>query len=157
LTEEQFKYIYSQYGHAIREYIYYRSGDTSISDDITQETFIKVWEKQFIYDAKKTKSLLYKIANGLFIDHIRKNKIVSEYIQQLKFNLKNDVDASEENEILLQKCEKALANLSEKERVVFLMNRKDELKYREIAERLNISVKAVEKRMSQALKKLKVK
>jgi len=37
------------------------------------------------------------------------------------------------------------------------MNRKDELKYREIAERLNISVKAVEKRMSKALKKLKVK
>jgi len=157
LTEEQFKYIYSQYGRAIRDYIYYRSGDTNISDDITQETFIKVWEKQFVYDEKKTKSLLYKIANGLFIDHIRKIKIGSEYIQELKLKLKDNVESSEENEILRQKCEKALANLSEKERLVFLMNRKDELKYREIAERLNLSVKAVEKRMSKALKKLKVK
>ena len=157
MTEEQFKNIYNQYGRAIRNFIYYRSGDTEISDDITQETFIKVWEKQFVYDVKKTKSLLYKIASGLFIDHIRKNKIGTEYIQELKFNLKNDVESSEENELLLQKCEKALANLSEKERVVFLLSRKDELKYREIAERLNISVKAVEKRMSQALKKLRVK
>ena len=157
MTEEQFKNIYNQYGRAIRNFIYYRSGDTEISDDITQETFIKVWEKQFVYDAKKTKSLLYKIASGLFIDHIRKNKIGTEYIQELKLNLKNDVESSEENELLLQKCEKALANLSEKERVVFLFSRKDELKYREIAERLNISVKAVEKRMSQALKKLRVK
>lgn len=157
MTEEQFKHIYSQYGRAIREYIYYRSGDTNISDDITQETFIKVWEKEFVYDEQKTKSLLYKIANGLFIDHIRKNKIGNEYIQELKLKLKNDVGSNEENEILRQKCEKALSNLSEKERVVFLMNRKDELKYREIAARLNISVKAVEKRMSQALKKLKVK
>ncbi len=157
MTEEQFKNIYNQYGRAIRNFIYYRSGDTEISDDITQETFIKVWEKQFVYDEKKTKSLLYKIANGLFIDHIRKNKIGSEYIQELRFHLKNNVESSEENELLLQKCEKALANLSEKERVVFLFSRKDELKYREIAERLNISVKAVEKRMSQALKKLRVK
>ena len=93
----------------------------------------------------------------MFIDHIRKIKIGSEYIQELKLKLKDNVESSEENEILRQKCEKALANLSEKERLVFLMNRKDELKYREIAERLNLSVKAVEKRMSKALKKLKVK
>jgi len=78
LTEEQFKYIYSQYGHAIREYIYYRSGDINISDDITQDTFIKVWEKKIVYDEKKTKSLLYKISNGLFIDHIRKIKVGNE-------------------------------------------------------------------------------
>lgn len=157
MTKEQLKHIYDQYGIAIRNYVYYRSGDATISDDITQETFIKVWEKQFIYDIKKTKSLLYKIANGLFIDHVRKNKIETEYVEELKFKIKTEVQQSDDNEILLLKCQKALTSLSAKERIVFLMSRKDELKYREIAERLSISVKAVEKRMSLALKKLRAK
>ncbi|UCH13169.1 MAG: RNA polymerase sigma-70 factor, partial [Bacteroidales bacterium] len=50
---------------------------------------------------------------------------------------------------------KALSELSEKQRTVFLMARMEGLKYREIAERLNISIKAVEKRMSITLAYLK--
>ena len=50
---------------------------------------------------------------------------------------------------------KALAALGEKQRTVFLMARMEGLKYHEIAERLNLSVKAVEKRMSIALGYLK--
>jgi RNA polymerase sigma-70 factor (ECF subfamily) len=52
---------------------------------------------------------------------------------------------------LKEKYEVALANLGEKQRVVFLMSRLEGLKYTEIAERLGISVKAVEKRMNGAL------
>ena len=50
-----------------------------------------------------------------------------------------------------------LESIPEHERVVFLMNRIEQLKYKEIAERLNISVKAVEKRMSKALVVIKEK
>ena len=50
-----------------------------------------------------------------------------------------------------EKYAKALADLGEKQRTVFLMARMEGLKYHEIAERLNLSVKAVEKRMSIAL------
>ena len=51
--------------------------------------------------------------------------------------------------------EKALAKLPEKQRTVFLMSRMEEMTYKEIAERLEVSVKAVEKRMSIALSVLK--
>lgn len=156
MTKEDFRHIYNQYGKAIRNYIYYRSGDTAIADDITQETFVRIWEKKFKYNPTKTKSLLYKISNQLFLDHIRKNKIETEYIELFKLKLKEDIEQTEENDILRKKCEKAMSLLSEKERTVFLLSRKDELKYSEIAECLNISIKAVEKRMSQALKKLKL-
>ena len=53
--------------------------------------------------------------------------------------------------------EMALAGMSEKKRVVFLMNRMEGLTYKEIAERLDLSVKAIEKRMSQALDELREK
>ncbi|MBI9073510.1 MAG: RNA polymerase sigma factor [Melioribacteraceae bacterium] len=156
MTKEQLKKIYNLYGRSIRNYIYYRSGNIDISDDITQETFIKVWEKQFEYDEQKNKSLLYKIANNLFIDYVRKNKIKTEYLDELKFKFKNDIEASEENDVLMKKCEKALADLTEKEKIVFLMSRKDQLKYKDIADRLGVSIKTVERRMSQALKKMRV-
>ncbi|MEO0626668.1 MAG: sigma-70 family RNA polymerase sigma factor, partial [Bacteroidota bacterium] len=54
-----------------------------------------------------------------------------------------------------QQLQSAIAALPEKNRIVFLMNRIDKLTYREIAERLEISQKAVEKRMSKALVELR--
>ena len=92
----------------------------------------------------------------LFLDLVRRDKLKSKYQEQLKFELKEDVMFDDTAEILKEKCEKALRNLSEKERIVFLMNKKDGLKYKEIAKSLKISIKAIEKRMSQALKKIKV-
>jgi RNA polymerase sigma-70 factor (ECF subfamily) len=53
------------------------------------------------------------------------------------------------------RLEQAIGNLSEKQRQVFLMSRIEKMKYSEIAEVLEISVKAVEKRMHLALLSLK--
>ena len=155
MTREEFKLIYIQYFDAIRNYIYYRSGDVDIAVDIAQETFLKIWKKQYRFDAKKTKSLLYKIAKGLFIDNIRKQKVQTKYLKELKFNFKDeDSENCPEYMELKNNYEKSLTRLPEKQRVVFLMSRKDDLKYKEIAERLNLSVKAIEKRMSLALANL---
>jgi len=155
LTKDHFKLIYEDHAEAIRSYIYYRSGDMNLSDDITQETFIKVWNKRHSIGFKTIKPLLYKISADLFIDHIRKQKHRESFSDEIRFRLKSYLEDSSENELWKEKCEKALLNLSEKERITFLMHKKDELPYKEIALRLNISIKAVEKRMSQALKKLK--
>ncbi len=156
LTKEEFKLLYIKYFDSIRNYIYYRSGDTEIAVDIAQETFMKIWQKQYKYHEKKSKSLLYKIAKGLFVDFFRRQKIKTEYLQELKFNLKNkDSENYVEYLCLKNNYEKSLARLPEKQRIVFLMSRKDELRYDEIAERLNISKKAIEKRMSLAIATLK--
>ena len=70
-----------------------------------------------------------------------------------------NLDFSPEDELrykqLFENYTKALSNLSEKQRTVFLMARMEGLKYHEIAERLDLSVKAVEKRMSVTLAYLK--
>ena len=54
-----------------------------------------------------------------------------------------------------QRLKESLAELDEKHRTVFLMNRIDDLTYSQIAENLGISVKAIEKRMSKAMAFLK--
>ncbi len=155
MTKEEFRHIYQSHVGAIRNYIYYRASDIALADDITQECFIKFWEKQLPYKPSESKALLYKMASNLFVDHIRKHKIETDYIQEFVFSYKSGESNNSDEDAMKQKCEKALGKLSEKERIVFLMSRKDEMTYAEIAEALNISKKAVEKRMHQALQKLK--
>ena len=72
--------------------------------------------------------------------------------KELKFQYTEGVENTDlEYSELKKKYEKTLMKLPIKQREVFLMSRVEELKYSEIAERLRISVKAVEKRMKKAL------
>lgn len=157
MNKKEFRDIYDKYGRTIRSYLYYRSGNEEIANDLTQDTFVKLWEGNYKYHPEKTKALLYKMAGGLFLDYLRKNKSEADNIEHFKFKLKESSHHDENAEQYRKKCELALKSLTEKERTVFLMNKMEGLIYKEIAACLEISVKAVEKRMSKALKKLEGK
>ena len=160
MTKEAFKDIFNDHFDTVRNYIFYRSGDTELATDIAQETFLKIWEKRFDLDSGKIKGLLFKIAGGLFINQYRKQKSIIKFNKSI--DTRNDERSHEdspENEFefkeLKLKYEKTLSNLTEKQRIVFMMSRYDGMKYREIAENLSISIKTVEKRMSNTLTILK--
>jgi len=125
-----------------------------LSTDIAQDTFLKLWKKQLNYDEKKIKSLLYKIARNQFIDHKRRQKKEAEYLSEMKFQFSPGFQDNGLVE-LKENYERALLTLTEKQRVVFLMSRNENLKYSEIAGRLKISIKSVEKRMSKAILNIK--
>lgn len=156
MTKEAFKTLFDQNFDAVRNYLYYRSGDAELSTDLAQETFLKIWEKQLGAGHSNIKGLLFKIAGDLFVSHFRREKTFST----IRFNLKStDEGISPEEQMMFEEMktryEIALAGLPEKQRTVFLMSRLDQLKYHEIAERLGLSVKAIEKRMNLALSHLK--
>ena len=156
MTKEQFKTLFDLYFDDIRRYLYYRCGDTNISTDLAQDTFMKVWEKQMDLQPERDTGLLYKIAGDLFVSHMRREKLRREAPKEIRFEQR---ESSPEDELqygeLKEKYEKVLMKLSENQRVVFLMSRTEELSYQEIATRLSLSVKAVEKRMSGALSRLR--
>jgi RNA polymerase sigma factor (sigma-70 family) len=156
VTHQEFKSCFNELFEAVRNYIFYRCNDGDLATDIAQEAFMKIWEKSFIYHPQKTKSLVYKIANELWINQYRKSKSVINYQLTLsQDDLKTDNEQNLEYEELKDKYEATLSILPLAQREVFLMSRMEELTYKEIAERLDIGVKAVEKRMSLALKELR--
>ena len=155
MTNQEFKSCFDQYFDPIRNYIYYRSGDADLATDIAQDVFMKVWEKQF-KDLKYIKGLLYKMASDQFVSHLRKQKVADAYVSTLDFREKADApDQDLHYQELKQQYENTLRALPEKQRVVFLMNRMDGLTYKEIAIRLDVSQKTIEKRMSQTLSTLR--
>ena len=148
--------MFDTYFDSVRSYLFYRGAEKEQASDLAQNVFLRVWEKQMNIDIKTASGLLYKIAGDMFISQYRREKLEINY----KAALRNDsVDFSPEDQLrykeLFSRYTKALAALGEKQRTVFMMARMDGLKYQEIADRLQLSVKAVEKRMSIALAFLK--
>lgn len=128
-----------------------------MATDIAQETFMLVWEKQIIIDPKKVKGLLFKIAGDLFISQYRKQQVTFNFFHTFQPDNKSITPEDEINYQELKKAyDAALKSMPEKQRTVFLMSRVDELKYKEIADHLGLSAKAIEKRMTQALDHLRI-
>ena len=71
MGSEEFKSLYDKYFDSIRRYIYYRSGDKELSNDLAQETFMQIWKKKFKITDEGLKNLIYKIANQMFLNFIK--------------------------------------------------------------------------------------
>lgn len=154
--EENYQHLHKENAEEIRNYLYYKCGSLDQAKDITQEAFIKLWEKCKSVGFDTAKGFLYTVARNLFFNQVKHNKVVLEFEKRES----NKADKQDPEYVLREKefdheLKEAISSLTQEQREVFLMNRIDELKYYEIAERLEISVKAVEKRMSKALKNLK--
>ncbi|MFO7656999.1 MAG: sigma-70 family RNA polymerase sigma factor [Bacteroidales bacterium] len=156
MTKEEFKKLFDTYFDSVRRYLVYRGADTELATDLAQDVFLRIWEKQLTIDLKQIVGLLYKIAGNMFISKYRREVLELNYRKSLMFEEQGDspLEKLQYND-LEARYTKALAQLNEKQRTVFLMARMEGLKYHEIAERLNLSIKAIEKRMSQTLAFLK--
>lgn len=156
INKDEFDRIFLDIYKPVRNSIYYKTGDMQEAEDITQEAFLKVWEKRDQIKLETVKSLLFKIANNLFLNRIEHQKVSLKFIVEYEGNQYfNAPDFELEMREFDRKLQKAISDLDEKNRTVFLMNRIDELTYSQIAENMGLSVKAVEKRMGKAIAFLK--
>jgi RNA polymerase sigma-70 factor (family 1) len=155
--ETIFSDFFKNHVKGLRNYLIYKFGNQDQAEDATQEAFIKLWQNCKDVPVEKAKSYLYTIANNTSLNVIAHQKVVLQYEKNNSI-----VDKTIESpEFLLEedqfrtKLLRAIDRLNETQRVAFLMNRIDGKKYATIAEELNISVKAVEKRIHLALTALR--
>lgn len=148
-----FKSVFDEHYDSIRRFLYFRCGDVDLSDDIAQEVFIKFWDVRDTVREETAHSLLYTIAGNLLKNHFKHQKVVLNF---QKNTTKSDLNTEEADHPMREvemkeRLDRVLSDMPEKCRIPFLMNRIEELTYSDIAGRLGLSVKAVEKRMSEAL------
>jgi RNA polymerase sigma-70 factor (family 1) len=156
ISQIEFDQIFIEWYNPLRNSMYYKTGDMQAAEDLVQDTFLKIWEKKETINPETVKSLIYKIANNLFLNRIEHEKVSFRFVTEYSGNdLSNAPDFELEMKDFDKKLQNSLGELDEKSRSVFLMNRIDELTYSQIADNLGLSVKAVEKRMSKAIAFLK--
>ncbi len=132
--------------------------DHDDADDITQQTFIKIWEKLDSFRGKsKLHTWIYRIAHNQSLDFLRKKtRFLFIPIGDMTSELENRLtsDAYFDGDEIEEAFQKALAKLPEKQRATFLLRYYDELKFDEIAEVLNLSTGGVKANYHLARKKL---
>ncbi len=148
-----FRLVFDAHYKLLRNFIVFRYRDLDLADDVAQNAFVKLWENCSILKKEQAKSFLFTTAIRLSLNQIKHQKVVNDF--QVNFVPKTADKESpqflmEETEFKMR-LENAIGNLPDKQREVFLLNRFENQSYAEIATALGLSVKAVEKRMHQAL------
>lgn len=165
----RFEDVYNNYYKQIFYYINGKVKDSDLAEDLTQNTFEKVFKKFDNYNVYKAKlnTWIYSIALNCVIDHIR-SKANKNKLQNISVNQYTDEDNKEflqlpdnstndntiENNELLDKLSMAFENLKPNYRQIAEMYFIQELKYNEIAETLNIPMGTVKGMINRCRTKL---
>ncbi|MDX5585590.1 MAG: sigma-70 family RNA polymerase sigma factor [Aureibaculum sp.] len=154
--EKMFSRIYNDYSKDLHDYLYYKYGNQFDINDKVQEAFLKLWENCKKVAFNDAKGFVFMVAKNMMLNEFKHQKIVLKYKEIKPKDFTNETpEFILEKEQFLQKYERALSTLTEEQRVVFLLNKVEGKKHKEIAEILNITKKVVEYRIYTAFSKIK--
>jgi len=159
--EAAFEQMFKTHFKRLHAYAFTILRDEIQAEEMVQQVFFKLWERnENLSLTGSVSSYLYRAVHNESLNYIKHQKVRSNHQLNVAYSMKNEVEhpakkimASE----LEKKIHSALNELPEQCRTIFQMSRFDELKYREIADKLGISIKTVESQMSKALRLLRVK
>jgi len=151
-----FESVYLELSEPLQRFMQAKGLAKEASLDIVQESFIRLWNNCAKVLRAKSKSYLYTTANHIVIDEHRKAKTALKYKKQLSSSRVEREDGQYllETSEFKNRLEAAIDSIPAGAKEVFMMSRFDDRSYREMASLLGLSVKAIEKRMSIALKYL---
>jgi RNA polymerase sigma-70 factor (ECF subfamily) len=166
--EREFKQLFETFYPRLLRFANEYVGSTHDAEDIVQNVFLKLWEKRtsLPVDTNLNAYLLTMVKNHC-LDFLKHQQVVNRFSINRKAELQREMefnyyaiskfDAEQmDKETLEQLVEKAISELPVQCRKAFELSRYEGLKYREIAEKMGISVKTVETHISNALKILRI-
>ncbi|MGS2763033.1 RNA polymerase sigma factor [Sinomicrobium sp. M5D2P9] len=154
---DAFKFIFEALYDDLVRYVFSLCNDRAKAEDIVQGTFVKIWEQhQSLAINSSVKSYLFRSCHNRFINSLRGDKNTvslsdNMYLENFLEDKSDLKEASRNYEIL----QKAIEDLPPKCKEIFTLHKFNGLKYREIAEKLDISIKTVENQVSKAYQRLR--
>lgn len=160
LTEGRFKEIYLHFFARLCVFAETIVKDQAQAKECVQDVFFEVWNKRAsIIINQSMEGYLVRSTYNRALYYIRQSNIRTrnhEIIKTELINLDQEMTSlSDEDNERLEKIDKAINTLPEQCRKVFLLNKRDGKRYKEIADTLGISVKTVDNHISNAVKKIK--
>lgn len=131
-----------------------RHGDTAA--DLAQDTFVHILGKpQALQELRQPRAWLSTVAHGLLVDRVRRQRVERAYLEAIAQLAQTQVPSPESQFILLEtlvRVDALLDGLRPAVRMAFLLSRLEGLSYKQVAERLGISLGSVEKYMACAIR-----
>lgn len=156
--KEAFRKLFTDFFAPLCVYAHRFVEDLSISEDLVQDVFFNLWKNRKSLEIRtSTRNFLVTNVKNSCIDYLRRKEVEARYTAAQSQNTDSIYDTEDLYIIseLEENINKALAKLPDKIRIVFEMNRFQDLTYAEIAQQKEISVKTVEAYMTKALKHLR--
>jgi len=154
-----FEWLFREHFKALVAFSYQFVKDQDSAKEIVHDVFIRLWEKRDTIDPDRPiKSYLFTSVHNRSLNFIRDNKKFSNNPADLDALMESPEDEEQnlrDEEELVKKIHEAIDQLPLKCKNIFIMSKFQEMKYMEIAEELDISVKTVETQISKALKTLR--
>jgi RNA polymerase sigma-70 factor (ECF subfamily) len=157
--KEAFRFFFEKYYPDLCNLVNIYVHDAVASEEIVQDIFIYLWEKkETIKISSSVKSYLFQASKNKSLNYLRDERKKLDIHQQL--SSRNNIDTEQPDSVMnanqLQEIiENAINKLPERSREIYLLAKEKKLSYKEIAQKLDISVKTVETQMSRALKSLR--
>jgi len=155
-----FEHLFKTHYNALHTYAQVILKDEDVAEEIVQGMFLKFWEKRDSLKIQSIKAYLYKCVYNDSLNYIKQEKTKSKYQDFTVHTMNTEHEpaaAKVEFTELQQHLRDALNHLPAQCRTIFQMSRFEELKYREIADHLGLSIKTVENQMGKALRILRLK
>ncbi len=151
--------LFRKYYQALVNYGFGLLKDREEAEEMVQQVFVNVWNKrEEIVIQSSVQAYLYRAVNNLCMNRIRHLKVRDAHRNEVEYTASRSYEHSAQvliSKELTKKIQESVSRLPEKCREIFEMSRFEGLSYAEIADALGVSVKAVEKHMSKALKTLR--
>lgn len=154
--EKAFEILFDRYWKRLYAYAFRIYADEKICEDIVQEVFINLWEKTDLQQIKNLEGYLFRAVKYGIANHIRDLKFTTVHEDVLENmptspRVERQLDYHEFEQLIKQEINK----LPPRCRKVFMLSRFEDLSNSEIAQKLNISIRTVEKHISDALNHLR--
>ncbi|WP_165823922.1 RNA polymerase sigma factor [Pseudochryseolinea flava] len=153
--EEAFLKIYETYWYHVFMIAYKRLGKKEIAQELTQDLFLKLWEKREALRPQKIGNYLSVSIKNSVIDHINAGLVANKYVDFYKSYAEQSSSATQqvvEFDDLTEAIEKGLLKLPVKTQEVFKLSRLDRWSSEKIARHLNLSEKTVGYHLTKSLK-----
>jgi RNA polymerase sigma-19 factor, ECF subfamily len=155
-----FESVFKTHFRNLHTYAFTIVKDDDTAEELVQQVFYKLWEKKDQVQIQQSiTAYLYKAVYNECLNFVRHTKVKTAHRASAIHHNTGQTNAGDPAAIreLQQRIDSALTELPEQCRTIFQLSRFEELKYRDIAAKLGISVKTVENQMGKALRLLRLK